>query len=243
MSERTRSGAEPARRPATLDDTDRGLVELLRGDGRASVRALADELHISRATAYARLDRLQRDGVITGYAARVDPERYGYGISAYVYLKISQHSWKAVRRRVQQDTTGHRGHKHDPLYKIRGLLRHGAEHLTPRQHSRLETGLRLGDPNGEVDLAWQCYQRLRSAYHATLSVEGRRRLVALIAASADDWDRYESLHWHTAWTWVKSHPAHPDAAMLAGAVEAGKRRYLELEREYLGWAIFVCRIA
>jgi DNA-binding Lrp family transcriptional regulator len=102
MSERTRSGAEPARHPATLDDTDRALVELLRSDGRASVRALADELHISRATAYARLDRLQREGVITGYAARVDPERYGYGISAYVYLKISQHSWKAVRRRVQQ---------------------------------------------------------------------------------------------------------------------------------------------
>jgi DNA-binding Lrp family transcriptional regulator len=102
MSERTRSGAEPVRHPATLDDTDRALVELLRGDGRASVRALADELHISRATAYARLDRLQREGVITGYAARVDPERYGYGISAYVYLKISQHSWKAVRRRVQQ---------------------------------------------------------------------------------------------------------------------------------------------
>ena len=102
MSERTRSGAEPARHPATLDDTDRALVELLRSDGRASVRALADELHISRATAYARLDRLQREGVITGYAARVDPERYGYGISAYVYLKNSQHSWKAVRRRVQQ---------------------------------------------------------------------------------------------------------------------------------------------
>jgi DNA-binding Lrp family transcriptional regulator len=102
MSERTRSGAEPVRHPATLDDTDRAVVELLRGDGRASVRALADELHISRATAYARLDRLQREGVITGYAARVDPERYGYGISAYVYLKISQHSWKAVRRRVQQ---------------------------------------------------------------------------------------------------------------------------------------------
>jgi DNA-binding Lrp family transcriptional regulator len=102
MSERTRSGAEPVRHPATLDDTDRALVELLRGDGRASVRALADELHISRATAYARLDRLQREGVITGYAARVDPERYGYGISAYVYLKISQHSWKAVRHRVQQ---------------------------------------------------------------------------------------------------------------------------------------------
>jgi SAM-dependent methyltransferase len=81
------------------------------------------------------------------------------------------------------------------------------------------------------------------AQTVALLQQGGRRLVALIAASADDWDRYESLHWHTAWTWVKSHPAHPDAAMLAGAVEAGKRRYLELEREYLGWAIFVCRVA
>ena len=34
-----------------------------------------------------------------------------------------------VRRRVQQDTLGHRGHKDDPLYQIRGLLRHGVEHL------------------------------------------------------------------------------------------------------------------
>jgi hypothetical protein len=38
----------------------------------------------------------------SGYTASIDPERYGYGISAYVYLKISQHSWKAVRRQVLQ---------------------------------------------------------------------------------------------------------------------------------------------
>jgi DNA-binding Lrp family transcriptional regulator len=40
--------------------------------------------------------------VITGYRASIDPERYGFGISAYVYLKISQHSWKSVRRRITQ---------------------------------------------------------------------------------------------------------------------------------------------
>lgn len=102
MPDQGGSERDVLRHPAELDDTDRALVELLRADGRRSVRALADELHISRATAYARLERLQRDGVLTGYAAQVDPERYGYGISAYVYLKISQHSWKAVRRRVQQ---------------------------------------------------------------------------------------------------------------------------------------------
>jgi tRNA threonylcarbamoyladenosine modification (KEOPS) complex Pcc1 subunit len=35
--------------------------------------------------------------VITGYAALVDPVRYGYALSAYVYVDISQRSWKSVR--------------------------------------------------------------------------------------------------------------------------------------------------
>jgi DNA-binding Lrp family transcriptional regulator len=41
--------------------------------------------------------RLEREGVITGYAALVDPVRYGYALSAYVYLDIAQRSWKTVR--------------------------------------------------------------------------------------------------------------------------------------------------
>ena len=51
-----------------------------------------------------------------------------------------------VRRRVQQDTLGRRGHKDDPLYKIRGLLRHGVEHLTERQQAKLSHCLDAGDP-------------------------------------------------------------------------------------------------
>ncbi|MGI8666872.1 MAG: Lrp/AsnC family transcriptional regulator [Jatrophihabitans sp.] len=90
------------RRPVVLDDTDRAIIGQLRSDGRLSMRALAEALHISRASAYSRVERLSADGVITGYSATIDPERYGFGISAYVYLKISQHSWKAVRRRISQ---------------------------------------------------------------------------------------------------------------------------------------------
>jgi DNA-binding Lrp family transcriptional regulator len=85
---------------ASLDDLDRRIVAALRADGRISMRALASELHISRANVYTRIERLQRDGVITGYTAVVDPQRYGYGLSAYVYLDISQQGWKSVRRRV-----------------------------------------------------------------------------------------------------------------------------------------------
>lgn len=88
--------------PAPIDDTDRRIVAALRADGRMSIRALAENLHISRAGAYARVERLRRDGVITGFTAVVDPERYGFDISAYVHLKISQHSWKEVRRRISE---------------------------------------------------------------------------------------------------------------------------------------------
>ncbi len=94
--------AVEVRRPVALDDTDRAIVDELRRDGRLSMRALAERLHISRASAYTRVERLTEAGVITGYSAAIDPERYGFGISAYVYLKISQHSWKAVRRRITQ---------------------------------------------------------------------------------------------------------------------------------------------
>lgn len=85
---------------ASLDDLDRRIVSALRADGRMSMRTLAARLHISRANAYARVERLHRDGVITGYAATIDPERYGFGLSAYVYLDITQQSWMAVRTEV-----------------------------------------------------------------------------------------------------------------------------------------------
>jgi DNA-binding Lrp family transcriptional regulator len=85
---------------APLDDVDRGIVDALRADGRLSMRALAERLHISRAGVYSRVERLERDGVITGYSANVDPMRYGRPLSAYVNLKVAQQSWKSLRKRV-----------------------------------------------------------------------------------------------------------------------------------------------
>src|SRR3984957_1270126 len=83
-----------------LDDLDRQIVAALRADGRLSMRALASELHISRANAYARVDRLERAGVITGYSAIINPQKDGYGLSASVFLNIAQQSWKKVRNQV-----------------------------------------------------------------------------------------------------------------------------------------------
>jgi transposase len=88
-------------------------------------------------------------------------------LDAFHVVRLGTQVVDEVRRRVQQDTLGRRGHKHDPLYKIRGLLRHGVEHLTESQQAKLSRCLNAGDPQDEVNVTWQCYQQLRSIYHAS----------------------------------------------------------------------------
>lgn len=94
--------AEPSVPPARpLDAIDRDILRILQTDGRASIRSVAERVHVSRANAYARINRLVEDGVIRGFGARVDHERAGQGASAYITLKIVQNSWRTVREQLQ----------------------------------------------------------------------------------------------------------------------------------------------
>jgi DNA-binding Lrp family transcriptional regulator len=97
------AAADPAAgRIGAVDEVDRRLIAVLRADGRVSMTALAERAHISRASCYARVERLERTGVITGYGARVDHRLLGNGLSAHVYLKVRQHSWKTIRQALRQ---------------------------------------------------------------------------------------------------------------------------------------------
>ena len=100
MADQQRPEGSARGQMAELDETDRRIVDELRAHGRMSMRALAAALHISRANAYTRVARLERDGVITGYTAIVDPQRYGHTLSAYVYLKVQQQAWKRLQSRL-----------------------------------------------------------------------------------------------------------------------------------------------
>lgn len=84
-----------------LDDTDRRILDALTRDGRMSMRTLAETLHISRANAYARVERLQKSGVIRGFRADVDPVLSGLGTSAYVTLNVRQAAWRPIAERLQ----------------------------------------------------------------------------------------------------------------------------------------------
>ncbi len=54
---------------------------------------------------------------------------------------------------------------------------------TERQHARLQTGLAVGDPHGEVELAWSCYQQLRTIYAGTASLRERKTLAERLLAT------------------------------------------------------------
>lgn len=85
-------------------------------------------------------------------------------LDAFHVIKLGFDAVDQVRRRVQQDTLGHRGRAGDPLYGIRRVLRRGHDHHSDRSWTRLLHGLDLGDPNGEVAAAWIAAQELRLLY-------------------------------------------------------------------------------
>ena len=130
-------------------------------------------------------DWLRSAGPPGSGTATLDPFR-GYGnavrdefddavavLDAFHVVRLGLKAMEETRRRVQQQQLGHRGRKHDPLYRIRNPLRAGAERLSARQIERIEAGLQAGDPTFEVTVAWRCYQQLRSAFGASSLVEGR----------------------------------------------------------------------
>jgi len=83
--------AEPHRAPRpALDATDERILRLLCDDGRMSMRALAERAGVSRAAAYARVQRLRTAGVIAGFSARVDVARLGILVTAHVLVTVDQ---------------------------------------------------------------------------------------------------------------------------------------------------------
>jgi SAM-dependent methyltransferase len=65
--------------------------------------------------------------------------------------------------------------------------------------------------------------------------------IGIIAASEDDWDHYESLHWRAIEEWLAEHPDHTDADDIRTQHSCFRRDYFRFKRALLGWAIFVGR--
>ncbi|WP_197916427.1 Lrp/AsnC family transcriptional regulator [Thiosulfatihalobacter marinus] len=80
-----------------LDRFDRAILEVLAADGRVSITDLAQQIGLSKSPTQARLRRLEKEGVITGYRALLDPVRLGLDHVAFVEVKLTDTREAALR--------------------------------------------------------------------------------------------------------------------------------------------------
>ncbi|PLS75030.1 MAG: ISL3 family transposase [Actinobacteria bacterium] len=109
-------------------------------------------------------------------------------------VRVANRCVDRIRRRVQNDTLGHRGRREDPLYKIRKLLLAGGERLNDRGGDRMLLGLRVGDPHDELLGGWLAKESVRDIY-LTDDPEEAAVLIdkAIAGCAADDVEEIRSL--------------------------------------------------
>jgi transposase len=142
-----------------------------------------------------------------GRAGETDRRRRRHG--APVRSHLANAALDDVRRRTQQTSTGRRGRKTDPLYRIRRRLLAAHDRLDPTGFARMLGWLDAGDPDGEVGAAYLAKELLRETYLADDVFDARRRLVGFyqhcqasdvpelerLARTIARWER-SILRWH-----------------------------------------------
>ena len=134
-----RDSVEPCRWLAARDDMWRAGVEWATLDLSSSYRAV--------------FDTMLPDAVQVA-----DP---------FHVVRLANTAVDECRRRVQNETVGHRGRKPDPLYRARRLLTIAAERLPDERRERLVGLLAAGDPKGDVKLTWHAKEVVRQIYDHT----------------------------------------------------------------------------
>ena len=74
-----------------LDRTDQHILQILRTDGRITNLEIAERVALSPSPCLRRVKRLESEGVIRGYSARLDAKRMGWEITAFIHLNIERH--------------------------------------------------------------------------------------------------------------------------------------------------------
>ncbi len=79
-----------------MDLIDRKIVRAVQVDGRMTVTELAEKVGLSATPCARRLERLQKEGVISGYSAKVDAAKLGFGVSIFVSVELEKQDRSAI---------------------------------------------------------------------------------------------------------------------------------------------------
>jgi len=75
-----------------MDAIDRKILTLLQADADLSIAELAAKVNLSQTPCWKRIQRLEKDGIITGRVALVAPEKLGLGLTVFVSIETNDHS-------------------------------------------------------------------------------------------------------------------------------------------------------
>lgn len=84
-----------------MDKTDREILALLAANARLSIAKLAEDVGVSRATAYKRIQALTDSNAIRGYTTVLDRKALGLSVTALVMARVNQNKWREARDAVQ----------------------------------------------------------------------------------------------------------------------------------------------
>ncbi len=73
-----------------VDELDKQILEELQRNSKVKITELAEKLGRPRSTVNLRLERLEREGVIAGYRAIVNPRSFGFNVVAYVLISVKR---------------------------------------------------------------------------------------------------------------------------------------------------------
>ncbi|MFB6251408.1 MAG: HTH-type transcriptional regulator Lrp [Halobellus sp.] len=86
----------------TYENLDAKLINALLGDGRASLRSLAEDLDVSVTTVSNHLRDLEDEGVIDGYTPRINYDALGYDVTAIIQLKVEGSALPDITERLKE---------------------------------------------------------------------------------------------------------------------------------------------
>ena len=81
-----------------MDRTDTALIDALPHDSSRPIAALAEAMGLSPSACHRRIRALEEAGVISGYAARIDPRRIGLAVEVFVEITLTSQSREAMDR-------------------------------------------------------------------------------------------------------------------------------------------------
>jgi transposase len=179
--------ATPTRRTVfttQIVDLDRGrLLDVIEGRTRHVLsRWLTD-----RGDDWCTQIRLATLDPSAGYRAALDQHlpQATLVVDHFHTIRLANRAIDECRRRVQNHTLGHRGHKSDPLYRARRVLLTGYERLTEERFAWMQSLLAVGDPDGEVSACFIAKELLRDVFAATGEAHARRRMITFYLWCAD----------------------------------------------------------